>query len=57
MDFTLENSVANFLKLSGDNFRFQIKKKKKEIHVHLFVFTVNLPKICIHRKSIFEHIE
>lgn len=56
MDFTLENSVANFLKLSGDNFRFQIKKKeKKEIHVHLFVFTVNLPKIYIHRKSTEKH--
>lgn len=55
MDFTLENSVANFLKLSGDNFHFQIKKKKKEIHVHLFVFTVNLPKICIHRKSTEKH--
>lgn len=30
MDFTLENSVANFLKLSGDDFRFQIKKEKKK---------------------------
>lgn len=35
MDFTLENSVANFLKLSGDNFRFQIKKKKEK----KFMFT------------------
>lgn len=42
MDFTLENSVANFLKLSGDNFRFQIKKKKKRNSCSL---------VCIYSKS------
>lgn len=44
MDFTLENSVANFLKLSGNDFRFQIKKKRKRNSCSL---------VCIYSKSLY----